>query len=622
MSSTSSTAKVDTYLLEVFHGQRLKHSFTLSGRIVLGRQLNPREQEFEQVHHAASGDDRMAIALFSDVRVSRRQLQLTPIRGGLEVENTSTNPVLIDHHTELPAGARRVLPAPCRLSFGPDASYVVAVWPGEGGGPEMHTLPHQAPAPSVDASDEGLTALRPLALSEQDASAVGQWLKAITEVLHSAMGAGDSVERAKQRVVERVVELMQFDGARVLMLDEGAWNIRAEFRRQSPSRDANRPASQRILRRMRDERRTIWQDSAAVTTGDFSQTGVAAIISSPIRNRDGEVIGALYADRSAAAGPGAAQISSAEAMLVEALAFGIATGLARARQDQQLVEQRVRFGQFFGAALADQLAANPSLLDSKDAQVTVLVVDIRDFSGISERVGTKLSLEWIRDTLDVLTGIVMNHGGVVVDYVGDEMLAMWGAPVPQPDQARRAGQAALDMLVALGPHDVKWRPQIGAATRVGIGIHSGTAQVGNVGSQRKFKYGPLGNTVNLASRVQGATKHLQAMLLATQATHHELGPGFVTRRLGAIGVQNIEAPVDVFELRLGGDERTRTLCELYEKALGEFEAQDFRRAARTLGDYLPNYQDDGPSHILLWRAVNWLVHPEPQFERAWKLPGK
>jgi len=222
----------------------------------------------------------------------------------------------------------------------------------------------------------------------------------------------------------------------------------------------------------------------------------------------------------------------------------------------------------------------------------------------------------------VLTNIVMDNAGVVVDYVGDEMLAMWGAPVPQPDQARRAGQAALEMLVALGPHDEKWRPLIGEATRVGIGIHSGIAQVGNVGSRRKFKYGPLGNTVNLASRLQGATKHLQTTLLASQPTHDALGVGFTTRRLGAIGVQNIEAPLDVFELRLASDDRSRTLCQLYEKALAEFEAQEFRRAARTLGDYLPNYQDDGPSHILLWRAVNWLVHPEPTFDRAWKLPGK
>jgi len=70
------------------------------------------------------------------------------------------------------------------------------------------------------------------------------------------------------------------------------------------------------------------------------------------------------------------------------------------------------------------------------------------------------------------------------------------------------------------------------------------------------------------------------------------------------------------------DERGRILCQLYEKALDEFESQKFRRAARTLGDYLPNYEDDGPSHILLWRAVNGLVEPEETFQSAWKLEGK
>jgi Adenylate cyclase, family 3 (some proteins contain HAMP domain) len=618
MTVLSLASKGESYQIEVLHGERLQHSFMLCGRAVLGRQLNPREAQWQLARHEASGDDRMAIAAFSDVRVSRRQLQLVPVASGIEVENTSTNPVLIDHRAELAPGARRVLTAPCRLAFGPDASYVVAVWPGDTSALEMHTLPHQAPAPTPDATDEGLTALAPLILSEKDTEAVRVWLKAITEVLRSATGANDFLQRA----VRRVVSLMRFDAARVLMLQDGQWACQAEHCRNVDRTGSTSVASQRILRRTRDERRTIWQDVAQLPAGDFSQAGVSAIISSPIRNRQGEVIGALYADRRAASGPADVKISSAEAMLVETLAFGIAAGLERTRQDEELVEQRVRFGQFFGAALGEQLAANPSLLDSKDAEVTVLVVDIRGFSGISERVGTERSLAWIRDTLDVLTSIVMTHGGVVVDYVGDEMMAMWGAPVPQPDQARRAGQAALEMLVALGPHDEKWKPLIGEATRVGIGIHSGTAQVGNVGSRRKFKYGPLGHTVNLASRLQGATRHLQTTVLASMASHHALGPGFITRRLGAIGVQNIEAPVDVYELRLASDDRSRTLCELYEKALAEFEAQEFRRAARTLGDYLPNYQDDGPSHILLWRAVNWLVHPEPAFDRAWKLPGK
>ena len=84
----------------------------------------------------------------------------------------------------------------------------------------------------------------------------------------------------------------------------------------------------------------------------------------------------------------------------------------------------------------------------------------------------------------------------------------------------------------------------------------------------------------------------------------------------------MEQPIELYELRLIDDERGRILCQLYEKALGEFETQQFRRAARTLGDFIPNYEDDGPSHILLWRAVNGLVNPAGDFEPAWKLPGK
>jgi adenylate cyclase len=178
------------------------------------------------------------------------------------------------------------------------------------------------------------------------------------------------------------------------------------------------------------------------------------------------------------------------------------------------------------------------------------------------------------------------------------------------------------MQVALGPLNARWSSQIQAEIQLAIGIHTGMAQVGNVGSRRKFKYGALGHTVNLASRVQGANKHLRTSLLITKATHAALGSGLLTRRIGSIHVVNIEEPVELHELRLIDDERSRILCQLYEKALGEFEAQQFRRAARTLGDYIPNYEDDGPSHILLWRAVNGLVHPTPTFDAAWRLPGK
>ncbi|NBU39937.1 MAG: adenylate/guanylate cyclase domain-containing protein, partial [Planctomycetia bacterium] len=99
---------------------------------------------------------------------------------------------------------------------------------------------------------------------------------------------------------------------------------------------------------------------------------------------------------------------------------------------------------------------------------------------------------WIGGVLTPLSDAVVAEGGVLVDYVGDELLAMWGAPTPQPDHAMRACRAARAMLAALRGIDERWEPVVGMRTRLGIGISTAVARVGNTGSARKFKYGPLG----------------------------------------------------------------------------------------------------------------------------------
>jgi adenylate cyclase len=126
-----------------------------------------------------------------------------------------------------------------------------------------------------------------------------------------------------------------------------------------------------------------------------------------------------------------------------------------------------------------------------------------------------------------LSDCVLKQGGVLVDYVGDELLAMFGAPCEQPDQAARAARAAragLGMLQALAVLNSRWHKTLGGAMDLGIGINSGPASVGNSGSRFKFKYGPLGNTVNLGSRTQGLTKYLKCRLLLTEATRRGWEP--------------------------------------------------------------------------------------------------
>jgi adenylate cyclase len=603
------------YRLEISHRDQF-FSFMLESEVGLGRQLTPAEPLGKLHPHAGSGEDRIAIAPFSEVRVSRRQLMLRPATGGILVVNTSANPVFVDDDTELAPSAQWLCAKEGRISFGPGRSYHVRV-SLDLSPTDLHTLPHSPPVPGRGTVGKASDVLAQLDLPADHASAMRGKLSSIIEVLQSAAASADFLERAARAVVE----LMELDTAHVLLLEEGQWRSRAEHHRQPSATGTHFSASRRLLERMRGDRRTVWSDGVSGLSGDFSQAGVLAVVCAPICNKNGDVIGALYADRqSAFSAP--ISIGPEEAMFAEALAYVIAVGLERLTKEKEAIDQRVRFEQFFSRELADQLAANPEILTSKDALVTILAADIQGFSAISERLEAQLSLQWIQDTLDALTAVVMQHGGVVVDYIGDAILAMWGAPVEQPDQARRACQAALEMQVALGPLNARWSNQIQAETQVAIGIHTGMAQVGNVGSRRKFKYGALGHTVNLASRVQGANKHLRTSLLITKATHDALGSGFLARRIGSIHVVNIGQPVELYELRLSDDERGRVLCQLYEKALGEFEAQQFRRAARTLGEFIPNYEDDGPSHILLWRAVNGLVNPVGEFDPAWKLPGK
>src|SRR5262249_46112855 len=160
--------------------------------------------------------------------------------------------------------------------------------------------------------------------------------------------------------------------------------------------------------------------------------------------------------------------------------------------------------------------------------VTVLFCDVRGFSRFSERLGPQKTIAWMNEVMNALSQCILDHEGVLVDYIGDELMAMWGAPVPQDDQRRQAARAALAMIAALPVLNEKGARVLAEPMNVGVGINTGPAQVGNTGSSFKFKYGPLGNTVNLASRVQGLTKYLNSRLLVTAATRERIGDDFIS----------------------------------------------------------------------------------------------
>ncbi len=632
-----------TFQIQVYCKQRPVFTGAVDGPIEIGRQQKADEPLF--VPRPATGGLRMAVARLEESVVSRAHLRLEPI-GAVQVRAinlSSRNGIVLEDGTTLTPNASRELRMPALLSI---ADVAIRVEPIAAEEPDLQTLAQPTLLPKRGVFQDALTLPLPMGpvsprekpdrnlldvppvaaprgippLPTEAAESVVAWLQTVIEVLQSAASSTDFFARA----AEAVVNLVGLDSGCVLLFDGETWrNESRHFSSRLAADAGDQRPSQRILSRMRDEKRTFWHAPAtAGRAGEHSLTGIQAVVVSPLLDPAGRVIGALYGDRRRTGADGAPSITRLEAMIVETLACGVAAGLSRLDQQKQALAARVQFEQFFTPELARQLTLEPDLLKGRDAEVSLVFSDIRGFSRISDRLGPAGTVAWLSDVMGTLSDCVIARQGVLVDYIGDELIAMWGAPVSQPDHARLACQAAIEMWRAIPALNERWKAALGEPFALGIGVNTGIARVGNMGSHRKFKYGPLGSTVNLASRAQGATKYLKAEIVVTAAAYRNLGSEFAGRRLGKVRVVNIAEPIEFYELRDGTDAEWRNLCRAYETGLGQYERQDFRGASTTLSQLLAQYPDDGPTVILLARAASHIFHPDEAFSDVWELPGK
>jgi adenylate cyclase len=301
---------------------------------------------------------------------------------------------------------------------------------------------------------------------------------------------------------------------------------------------------------------------------------------------------------------------------------GLSAGLARVKQERAALALQTQLEQFFTPELARQLTARPELLSGQDLEITVLFCDIRSFSRITREQEPAFTLEWTNDVLSTLSDCVLEHQGVLVNYIGDELMAMWGAPEAQPDHPARACRAAIAMIESLATLNERWEKRLGEPIGLGIGVNTGIARVGNTGSRRKFQYGCLGATVNTASRTQGACKYFKSDLLITKETRDRLGPELPARRLGKARVVNLTDPIELYELWPSGQPDGAEICSMYEEALSAFESGDFQKSALSLRRLLDAHPEDGPANALLARATACIVVEPDRFDSAFRLPGK
>src|SRR5262249_33216823 len=246
---------------------------------------------------------------------------------------------------------------------------------------------------------------------------------------------------------------------------------------------------------------------------------------------------------------------------------------------------------------------------------------IRGYSRISRRLGPAMTIEWVSSVMEELTECILQSGGGLVDFIGDELMAMWGAPGNQPDHAERAARTALAMLGRLPGLNAAWQEKLKEPMDFGVGINSGIAWVGNSGTKRKFKYGPSGDTVNVGSRVQGATKYLKAHVIVSKATYDALKGKFLSRRLGKVKVVNINEPVELYQIVPADTADWQELKSRYEEALTLYEVGNPSEAARKLGRLMADHGAKGPPLGLMARCIESLITPD-KWSAVFELAGK
>lgn len=601
--------------LKVFEQGQPQSVFStqVHGRLVIGRQDRGDPPPYRCVNKDDMGVF-LVIAKVEETKVSRSHAAVEPLSNGkIRVESLKKR-ISVQRGTILEPGQSCEVDGWALLTFGNKTVRVEQA----GGLIDQSSLkgldqPTMRPGQMVDDAPTPIGDLLSSGSSSLNMEVLMRWLRSTMSVFQSAASSPDFLQHA----AKSVAEIVGLDSAAALRWDGENWKIEGVFGK--PREDWS--PSKSMLARVLEEKRTFRQLPSGELANNPSHSikDVVGLVAAPILNPDGEVIGAIYGDRRLLGQmAGQPEITELEAMLVELVAYGVAVGLARVDQEQRAI----KLEQFFSPDVARQIEANPNLLTGKDAEVTVLFCDMRGFSSVSERVGPERTVKWMGDVLGMLSDCVIENQGVLVDYVGDELLAMWGAPSDLPEHAEFACRAALEMIDRLPELNQRWEEILEAPTQLGIGINTGRAHVGNTGSHRKFKYGPLGNTVNLGSRVQGATKHINRNLLITGSTAAKLDDRFNIRRLCQVSVVNINEPVQLYELTADIDESWPEFKQQYESALDSFNAQEFRAAAKVLGNLLAAYPNDGPTLALLSRAVTAMSKGPEEGHPVWTLDGK
>jgi adenylate cyclase len=273
---------------------------------------------------------------------------------------------------------------------------------------------------------------------------------------------------------------------------------------------------------------------------------------------------------------------------------------------------RQAFGQYVSESLVESIIAHPEQLQlgGEEVEATVLFSDLVGFTSMAENTAPKELIRLLNEYFSTMTEIILAHKGTVDKFIGDAIMAVWGAPLPIADHASLACEAALEMQAAMRVLQKSWESQGFPAISLRIGLHTGPVVAGNVGSKKHFNYTVMGDTVNLAARLERVNKSYGTEIMLSSATYRRLGNNFLGRELDLVQVHGRAQPVTVYELlSLMPPTGPPGWLPIFEAGRAAYQQGKFLEAASRFFEILELYCDDHPSSVFLKRCQQHLDKP-------------
>ncbi|MEW6262262.1 MAG: adenylate/guanylate cyclase domain-containing protein [Thermodesulfobacteriota bacterium] len=284
-----------------------------------------------------------------------------------------------------------------------------------------------------------------------------------------------------------------------------------------------------------------------------------------------------------------------------------------------VVERKARtirhaFAHYVSPEVVAKLVKDPDSLQlgGEIKEVTVLFSDIRGFTSLSEVLPPDVIGELLNEYFTAMSRQVMSHAGTLDKFIGDAVMAVFGAPLEQPNHARQAALTALNMISELKRLNDKWVSQGRVPLAMGVGLNSGKVKAGNFGGQDRFDYTVIGENVNLASRLEGLTKTYGIEIMISGATRDLLGEGFYCRLLDRVQVKGSAKPVEIFELVGVASElpsEFETKIHRYQQGLDLYFERKWEQALNHWGEFIKSYPSDGPGRLMIKRTTRYASQP-------------